>query len=298
MKRLADSPHRNQPAAPCGTDWWPLRGFMGGVRRQNSCSNFCLAFEFMRENARANRPASSAASRQRSTTSAANARTAATAEVAKPEKTAKREATSSSTSTGAGVNVQVVVRCRPPSQKELDDTSHSSVLHIKKESREVVVTRRVQGYETRFMYDTVWGPQTTQSEFFTRTITPIVDEVLQGFNCTIFAYGQTGTGKTYTMEGDMREYENYGNNAIGGERLTSDAGVIPRAVQRIFECLDALQSEYSIRVSYLEIYNEELNDLLVDGDRQALRIYDDQQGKRGLSVDKLEEVPVTAPRVS
>ena len=47
----------------------------------------------------------------------------------------------------------------------------------------------------------MFGPQSQQKDLYDQAITPIVNEVLEGFNCTIFAYGQTGTGKTYTMEG-------------------------------------------------------------------------------------------------
>ncbi len=77
----------------------------------------------------------------------------------------------------------------------------------------------------------VFGPDSTQEKLYNNAIAPIVDEVLEGFNCTIFAYGQTGTGKTYTME--------------GGERSSSDgtlsdvAGVIPRAISQIFQTVCA-----------------------------------------------------------
>ena len=79
------------------------------------------------------------------------------------------------------------------------------------------------------------------------------DEVLQGFNGPIFAYGQTGTGKTYTMEG--LEWN--------GEALAENSGLIPRSVDRIFQQLQGLSKDnYAVKVSFLEIYNEELTDLL------------------------------------
>lgn len=53
-----------------------------------------------------------------------------------------------------------------------------------------------------YTFDTAYGPETTQEELFDHSIRPIVDEVLKGYNCTVFAYGQTGTGKTFTMEGN------------------------------------------------------------------------------------------------
>jgi hypothetical protein len=70
---------------------------------------------------------------------------------------------------------------------------------------------------------------------------------MKGFNCTIFAYGQTGTGKTFTMEGDSND--------------SKQAGMIPRAIRELFSILDDSGTEYSVKVSYLELYNEELRDL-------------------------------------
>lgn len=87
-----------------------------------------------------------------------------------------------------------------------------------------------------------FGQYATQKEVFTTVVSPIIDEVLEGFNCTVFAYGQTGTGKTHTMEGNMDDPEN--------------AGIIPRAVQAVFQHLEAAGAEYSVRLSFLELYNE------------------------------------------
>lgn len=79
----------------------------------------------------------------------------------------------------------------------------------------------------------------------------------------MFAYGQTGTGKTYTMEGDIDSEE--------------FKGVIPRAVDSIFEQLKTKEeAEYSAKVSFLELYNEELQDLLSETDEKRLRIMDDR----------------------
>jgi len=51
----------------------------------------------------------------------------------------------------------------------------------------------------------VFGPSAKQKDLYDQAVVPIVNEVLEGFNCTIFAYGQTGTGKTYTMEGESKK---------------------------------------------------------------------------------------------
>ena len=63
----------------------------------------------------------------------------------------------------------------------------------------------------------VFGTDSTQERLYDGAVSPIVSEVLDGFNCTIFAYGQTGTGKTYTMEGGDR-------NSVDGENLSEVAG--------------------------------------------------------------------------
>jgi len=103
-------------------------------------------------------------------------------------------------------------------------------------------------------------------------ISPIVDEVLEGFNCTIFAYGQTGTGKTHTMTGDI-------NDAAA---IAEGAGVIPRAVGQIFNHLESIggASEYTVKCCFLELYNEEITDLLAMGTSSdpKIRILEDRSG--------------------
>ena len=91
-----------------------------------------------------------------------------------------------------------------------------------------------------FTFDTVYDWNSKQSELYLETFSPLVDSVLRGFNGTIFAYGQTGTGKTHTMEGDPR----------------TDPGVIPRSFAHIFDHIAGADQnqQYLVRASYLEIY--------------------------------------------
>lgn len=96
---------------------------------------------------------------------------------------------------------------------------------------------------------------TTQASLFDSSVAPVVDEVLRGYSCTVFAYGQTGTGKTFTMEGAKAS-----DGSIDAD--SDSAGIIPRAVKRMFDALDRTGSEYVVKVSFLEIYNEKLDDLL------------------------------------
>ncbi len=94
--------------------------------------------------------------------------------------------------------VQVIVRCRPPNSKEKD----FSVVVKTPSNKEVnVLQKLVHGKEVEktFAFDQVYGPNTSQKDLFKTTIQPLVDEVLAGYNCTVFAYGQTSTGKTFTF---------------------------------------------------------------------------------------------------
>ena len=101
-----------------------------------------------------------------------------------------------------------------------------------------------------FTFDAVYDWNSKQVELYEETFAPLVDSVLEGFNGTIFAYGQTGTGKTFTMEGVKND-----------EAL---AGVIPRSFSHIFSHISAAPTgeQYLVRSSYLEIYQEEVRDLL------------------------------------
>ena len=109
-----------------------------------------------------------------------------------------------------------------------------------------------------FTYDKAFDERTSQESLFATSVAPVVDEVMRGFSCTVFAYGQTGTGKTYTMEGPKKS-----DGTIDTEGI--DAGIIPRAVRRIFAALPAQGEsgcDWVVKVSFLEIYNEKLDDLL------------------------------------
>ena len=94
--------------------------------------------------------------------------------------------------------------------------------------------------------------------------------MLKGFNCTIFAYGQTGTGKTYTMSGDMTD-------TLG--LLSDAAGIIPRVLHSLFRKLENDESECSVKCSFIELYNEELKDLLAVDENTKLKLFEDSQKK-------------------
>ncbi|MQM03110.1 hypothetical protein Taro_035884 [Colocasia esculenta] len=196
------------------------------------------------------------------------------------------------------VNVQVLLRCRPFNEDELRNNA-PRVLTCNEFQREVAVTQTIAGKQIDrvFTFDKVFGPTAQQKNLYDQAVIPIVNEVLEGFNCTIFAYGQTGTGKTYTMEGECRKSKS-------GPRgqLPPDAGVIPRAVKQIFDTLESQNAEYSVKVTFLELYNEEITDLLAPEELSKVVLEEKQKkqlplmedGKGGVLVRGLEEEIVTS----
>ncbi|KAM6441990.1 kinesin-like protein KIF11 [Liasis olivaceus] len=189
-----------------------------------------------------------------------------------------------------GKNIQVVVRCRPFNISERRANSYSVVEcdHARKEV--VVRTGGMTDKTSRktYTFDMVFGAQAKQIDVYRSVVCPILDEVLMGYNCTVFAYGQTGTGKTFTMEGERSPNEEY---TWEEDPL---AGVIPRTLHQIFEKLAENGTEFSVKVSLLEIYNEELFDLLNPSPDvgERLQMFDDPRNKRGVIIKGLEEITV------
>ncbi|XP_021486932.1 kinesin-like protein KIF11 [Meriones unguiculatus] len=189
-----------------------------------------------------------------------------------------------------GKNIQVVVRCRPFNLAERKANAHSVVEcdHARKE-----VSVRTAGLTDKtskktYTFDMVFGASTKQIDVYRSVVCPILDEVIMGYNCTIFAYGQTGTGKTFTMEGERSPNEAY---TWEEDPL---AGIIPRTLHQIFEKLTDNGTEFSVKVSLLEIYNEELFDLLSSSTdvSERLQMFDDPRNKRGVIIKGLEEITV------
>ncbi len=128
-----------------------------------------------------------------------------------------------------------------------------------------------------------------QADVYDLVVKPLVREVIEGYNCTVFAYGQTGTGKTFTMEGDRPN----STDEVSWED-DPQVGIIPRSVANLFSELNCLSnSEYSVKISFMELYNEELSDLLSDSSsNEKLRIFDDPARKGSVQIPNLEEVVV------
>lgn len=146
--------------------------------------------------------------------------------------------------------VKVIVRCRPLSVSEISD-GHQSVVDVLTNRGVIELRNPKEPNETPkvFTFDSVYDPRSRQLDLYDETFRDLVDSVLNGFNGTIFAYGQTGTGKTFTMEGVHDDPEL--------------RGVIPNAYNHIFQHIaQSRNQQYLVRASYLEIYQEEVRDLL------------------------------------
>ncbi|KAF1816833.1 kinesin-domain-containing protein [Eremomyces bilateralis CBS 781.70] len=179
-------------------------------------------------------------------------------------------------------NINVVVRCRGRNEREVKENSGVVVSTdgIKGKSVELSMGPSALSNKT-YHFDKVFSPAADQIMVFDEVVAPILDEVLDGFNCTIFAYGQTGTGKTYTMSGDISDIL----------PLPDAAGIIPRALHSLFNKLDSDEGDKSVKCSFIELYNEELRDLLSVDDRTKLKIYEEntRKGHAATLVQGMEE---------
>eukprot|EP00898_Chlorokybus_atmophyticus_P005281 jgi/Chlat1/5754/Chrsp38S05577 len=148
-------------------------------------------------------------------------------------------------------NIRVYCRVRPLTRQEA--AVGDSVIDYIGDDGEIIIAQPKTTVHKQFTFDRIFGPDSTQMQVFTDT-QPLVRSVLDGYNVCIFAYGQTGSGKTYTMSGPQGPYE----------LNKDDLGVNYRALDDLF-ALGAKRSnewEYAVSVQMLEIYNEQLRDLL------------------------------------
>ncbi|XP_061125927.1 kinesin-like protein KIF3C [Syngnathus typhle] len=150
-------------------------------------------------------------------------------------------------------SVKVVVRCRPLNRKEESNGPSGGIVEMELRLGQVILRNPRASHsepQKTFTFDAVYDGNSKQRDLYDESVRPLIDSVLAGFNGTIFAYGQTGTGKTYTMQGMWLDPEK--------------RGVIPNAFDHIFTHISRSQSDkqYLVRASYLEIYREEIRDLM------------------------------------
>ncbi|GLE09417.1 hypothetical protein PINS_up021047 [Pythium insidiosum] len=193
---------------------------------------------------------------------------------------ASANANSSGSAAGARdkETVKVVVRCRPFSSKETNE-GRKSIISIDSSSGVVAIRCPDNDQLKSFTFDSVYDESTTQRQFYDESGYPLVESIFEGYNGTIFAYGQTGCGKTHTMQ--------------GRDNPPELRGVIPNSFDHIFETIAAADAskEYMVRASYLEIYNEEIRDLLSDDQKRKLDLKEAADGS--VFVKDLTEVVVS-----
>uniref|UniRef100_A0A1A8KZF0 Kinesin-like protein n=1 Tax=Nothobranchius pienaari TaxID=704102 RepID=A0A1A8KZF0_9TELE len=157
-------------------------------------------------------------------------------------------------------SVKVVVRCRPMNEKERA-AGFERMVSVDVKLGQIIVRspRDASELPKIFTFDSVYDWNSKQIDLYDETFRPLVDSVLLGFNGTIFAYGQTGTGKTFTMEGIRNDAER--------------RGVIPNSFEHIFTHISRTQNQqYLVRACYLEIYQEEIRDLLSKDQSRRLEL--------------------------
>ncbi|KAK3200268.1 hypothetical protein Dsin_023683 [Dipteronia sinensis] len=172
-------------------------------------------------------------------------------------------------------NIRVFCRCRPLNQAEIANGSSSVVEFDSSLENELQIVSS-DSSKKQFKYDHVFKPEDSQEAVFAQT-KPIVTSVLDGYNVCIFAYGQTGTGKTFTMEGPP---ENRGVNYRTLEELFRNSKE-RNGVMR-----------YELLVSMLEVYNEKIRDLLVDSNQPSKKLEIKQAAEGTQEVPGLTEAHV------
>jgi kinesin family protein 18/19 len=162
----------------------------------------------------------------------------------------------------------VAVRIRPLSQKEIDSgvqtccqvLDKSNIVTISQAGVAGSYLKSQLGTINEYAFDAVFDSSASQMAVYERTAKPMIPKVLAGFNVTVFAYGATSAGKTHTMFGSSRADEASSN---------AEAGIIPNAINDVFHLLEkkklssATGEKWEVKISYLEVYNEQLVDLLV-----------------------------------
>lgn len=186
-------------------------------------------------------------------------------------------------------NFKVAIRVRPPLPRELESSRQFvNVVRIPQDHKSITLCEHLDIDESRagvystqtFTFDQVYDLQSSQEQVYERSAHSVVNSVLEGYNATLIAYGQTGTGKTFTMEG-------FTNN--------ENRGIIPRATEEIFSYIHSCRNKdmkFLVRASYLQIYNEVISDLLKPLNKQ-LSVRHTRHS--GVCIDGLSEWIVRSP---
>ncbi|XP_046678196.1 osmotic avoidance abnormal protein 3 isoform X6 [Homalodisca vitripennis] len=169
--------------------------------------------------------------------------------------------------------VKVIVRCRPMNSREIQMKSKNVVLMDSERCTCSLINPRDSSAPPKtFTFDGVYYINSTTEQIYNEIAYPLVEGVLEGYNSTVFAYGQTGCGKSFSMQ--------------GVESPPAQRGIIPRAFEHVFEAISLVEDvKYLVLASYLEIYNEEIRDLLGNDTKKRLDLKENPD--RGVYVCEL-----------
>ncbi|CAK4617175.1 hypothetical protein LEN26_014691 [Aphanomyces euteiches] len=182
-------------------------------------------------------------------------------------------------------DVRVVCRVRPPNAMEI--ARGAAGMRCVKTQSPGLVQLFADGMESgappsSFTFDSVFGEESTQKQVFDEVARPVVADIMEGYNATIFAYGQTSSGKTFTMEGA----------SIDDDEMR---GIIPRTATELFaRLMEADENmEFVVKVSYIEIYMERIRDLL-DPYKTKTNLQVREDNDKGIYIDGVTELCVTS----
>lgn len=191
----------------------------------------------------------------------------------------------------AEISIKVIVRIRPPNERELQDNSRAIIEvvddkmlifdpkeqatpfffhNVAQKGRDML---KKQNKQLQFIFDRIFDSTSTNIDVFEGSTKNLISGLLDGYNCSVFAYGATGAGKTHTMLGNME-----------------DPGITYRTVAELFSEIEnqSKHRDFNLGVSYLEIYNENVQDLLHKSGQLHLR----EDGRCGVVVAGLEPIAI------
>ena len=187
--------------------------------------------------------------------------------------------------------IKVAVRCRPLRPFEIERGADDNVFQA---SGNEAILNEPGGSDSkkskRFAFDHVYDGTSTQDMVYTENVAPLLEKAFAGFNATVFAYGQTGAGKSWTMSGNKQH-----------------PGIIPQLSANLFKRIEALKADYAaqgkerhflVEASFFEIYNEQVFDLLIPpkGKGKRVNLMLRETKSKGVYVEGLNELVVKSEK--
>lgn len=210
-----------------------------------------------------------------------------------------RKSSDAASAVSSESKIRVIARIRPLAKYEIENGSSQIVSALPSslgstgpitgpsEEPEILEVKPPAADKRWFELDAVFDEKSSQRDVYIKSgaQNAVREDIFKGFNCTILAYGQTGAGKTFTM-----------GTAAGTQQVQEGDGVIPRACADLFQTIKKrCDGNAQVELSYLEIYNEEIRDLMLDENEEAeeLRIRETLNGE--VYVSGLKSKPVASP---